>query len=306
MYVEIGGIEQWIEIGTESSDNPTLLFLHGGPGGSSRPAADAWKPWEKYFAVVHWDQRGAGLTFGKNGAAGCGRLTIDRMTNDAIEVVEFLRRHLNTSRIVVAGHSWGSVLGITMLRRRPDMFAAYVGTGQLVNKELNEELNYQRQLTQARAAQDADAVAALLGIGPPPFDFEEMKILRQWADKLASGAGDDVQMRPSPLRHDMTAADREVIMQGHLYSRAQLFDELSTVDLRALGLTFHNPIFFFHGTADQQTSIELVEQYFADITAPTKELIRFEGCHHFVVLNRPNDILSELLGRVHPVAVAAR
>jgi hypothetical protein len=31
MYVEIGGIEQWIEINTESIANPALLFLHGGP-----------------------------------------------------------------------------------------------------------------------------------------------------------------------------------------------------------------------------------------------------------------------------------
>jgi len=33
MYVEIGGIDQWIQIGGQAPDHPTLLYLHGGPGG---------------------------------------------------------------------------------------------------------------------------------------------------------------------------------------------------------------------------------------------------------------------------------
>ena len=82
MYVTIGGIEQWIRIGPTGPERPVLLYLHGGPGGTSVPAAAAWKAWEDHFTVVHWDQRGAGRTFARNGESGCGSLTIERMIQD--------------------------------------------------------------------------------------------------------------------------------------------------------------------------------------------------------------------------------
>lgn len=303
MYVKIGGIEQWIQFETAQDDNPALLFLHGGLGAPSWPAAAAWKPWEKHFTVVHWDQRGAGLTFHRNGTAQCGHLTIEQMIIDGIEVVEFLRSYLGDKKIILAGHSWGAFLGVNMVMRRPDLFAAYVGTGQLVNKKRNEEVNYERQLAQAEAAQNVAALEALRRIGPPPFDREAIRKLRQWADQLAHGDGDDVQPRPLPRSADLTAAHVESIRKGLEFTGGELFDEFSNADLSNLGFTFEIPMFFFHGTADQQTPVELAQQYFDAITAPVKAFVRFEGCHHFVVFNRPELFLNELLAKVRPVVL---
>src|SRR4051794_17943445 len=54
MYVRIGGIDQWIKIRGEDRRNPVLLFVHGGPGGSTIPMSSGWQPWEKHFTVVQW------------------------------------------------------------------------------------------------------------------------------------------------------------------------------------------------------------------------------------------------------------
>lgn len=301
MYINIGGIEQWIEIRGEHPDNPVLLYLHGGPGGSTGPAVAALKPWERHFTLVHWDQRGAGRTFARNREAGCGRLTIERMIADAIEVAEFLVGHLGKDKITLLGHSWGSVLAVNMIRRRPDLFAAYVGTGQVVNMRRNEEFNYARQLAQADLASNAEALAALAAIGPPPyFEREKIRTLREWADVLASGSGDDPRPRPPVRPTNLTPEDIQALMAGFIFSGSELFDELCEVDLPALGLDFSIPMFCFMGTDDQQTPMEPAQAWFDSLTAPRKAFVRLDGCHHFVVMNRPDLFLERLLQHLIP------
>ena len=302
MYVPIGGIDQWLQISESKPDHPILLYLHGGPGGTSVPAAAAWKSWEDHFTVAHWDQRGAGRTFRKNGEIGCGPLTVDRMVTDAVEVAEFLITHLRKPKVLLIGHSWGSALAIHMLKRRPELFSAFVGTGQLVNMRQNEEYNYRRQLAQAERLGNQEALQVLRDIGSPPFaDWSSLITLREWADRLAEGDGDSVQPRPTPIAADFTADEVPTLLKGANFSRNQLFEELMAIDLPSLGLTFDVPIFFFEGTCDQQTPMELAKHYFANIAAPHKEFVRFEGCHHFVVMNRPEAFLRELLARVRPL-----
>lgn len=301
MYTPIGGIEQWIQIEGDNADNPVLLFLHGGPGASTRMAAAAWKSWERYFTVAHWDQRGAGKTFEHNGAEGCGQLTLERMIADGIEVAEFLRAHLRKDKLVLVGHSWGSALGTHMVKRRPELFSAYITTGLLVNSQRSEVFNYARQLEWARVAGNDEALKVLTEIGPPPYyDPNKFRVLREWGDILVPGTGDDVRPRPQPPSPDFSAEDRAILMQGFMFSAMQLYEALCTIVLPALGLDFDIPMFCIMGEYDQQTSMELAKDYFDSITAPQKQFICIEGCHHFVQMNRPDDFLKPLLECVQP------
>ncbi|HEX4050785.1 MAG TPA: alpha/beta hydrolase [Steroidobacteraceae bacterium] len=100
---------------------------------------------------------------------------------------------------------------------------------------------------------------------------------------------------------DFHADEVPMMLKGAEFSREQLYEELKGIDLPPLGPRFEVPMFFFEGTCDQQTPIELAERYFEDIRAPHKEFVRFEGCHHFVVINRPDAFLRELVERVRPL-----
>jgi pimeloyl-ACP methyl ester carboxylesterase len=310
MFVSIGGIEQWVQVGDGTGagaagvcDRPVLLYLHGGPGGTSVPASAAWRPWDEYFTVVHWDQRGAGRTFRRNGAEGCGSLTLDLMVRDGLEVVEYVLATLAppARRVLLVGHSWGTALGIHMLKRRPELFSAYVGTGQLVNMRENEDYNYWWTLRRAQLLGNTEALEAVRSLGAPPFTkWKNLQTLREWSDRLAEGDGDPLLPQPRPMPPDFTPDDVPPMMAGAEFSRRQLLAELFRIDLPALGLAFEVPMFFFHGACDHATPAELAERYCASISAPHKEFVRFEGCHHFVVMNRPGDFLRELVARVLP------
>jgi pimeloyl-ACP methyl ester carboxylesterase len=142
-YVKVGGIQQWITIRGEDRNNPVLLFLHGGPGDATNPWGYAgFRLWLKHFTVVQWDQRGAGRTFGKNRDAPPQAITIARMTQDGVELADVLRKQLRKDKIILVGHSWGSILGVHMVKARPDLFYAFVGTGQVADPATSYTVAY--------------------------------------------------------------------------------------------------------------------------------------------------------------------
>ena len=101
--------------------NPILLFIHGGPGSAFIPLARAFQgPWEKYFTIVQWDQRGAGKTYSSNTKeAQQTSMSIERMNADTLEMVNYLRGRFKREKIFVLGHSWGSVLGLRLAHDHP-------------------------------------------------------------------------------------------------------------------------------------------------------------------------------------------
>ena len=300
MFVEVGGIQQWLEIEGDA-ENPVLLLVHGGPGASTRFASGAWEPWREHFCLVHWDQRGAGRTYLKNGAENCQPMTFDQIVSDGLEVAEFVCRHLAKQDIFVLGHSWGSAIAVHMVKRRPELFTALVGTGMLVNFRENEALNYTKLTGLAEDQGDAEALSTLASIGPPPYaEIEHLGAVRQLGDRLLCGGGDSPFPRPPVPPTNMTAEDREAGQQAFFFSCSALIDDLWAVDLSTLGPQFDIPVFIFMGTHDQQTPVELAETYLAAIEAPKKAFVRFEGCHHFVHINRPDDFLKQLVAHLLP------
>lgn len=170
-YVPIGGIEQWITIRGEDRNNPLLLFLHGGPGDATNPwGYAAFRSWLKYFTVVQWDQRGAGRTLGRNGASSAPTITPDRMVQDGIELSELLTKKLHKDKILLVGHSWGSVLGFFMVKARPDLFCAFVGTGQVAAQfSRSSTVAYTELLERVSREGNLQAVQELKDVGPPPY-----------------------------------------------------------------------------------------------------------------------------------------
>jgi pimeloyl-ACP methyl ester carboxylesterase len=305
-YVEIGGIEQWITIRGEDRGNPVLLFLHGGPGDATNPWGYAgFRTWLRYFTVVQWDQRGTGRTLGRNGPSIGPTITIDRMTRDGIELAEMLRRTLNQDRLILVGHSWGSILGVRMVKTRPDLFYAFVGTGQVAaDPTRNYTVAYEEVLKAAQRRGDQRAVTELEQVGPPPWrDGRGYAVQRRWAN-LFEGAD---RFLASTLGLALaapgyTARDVNDWLSGQRLSAERLVPQTNAVDSAALGGEFAAPVFVIQGAEDFTTPTSLARSFVASIYAPRKEFVSIEGGGHFAVFMKSDAFLNELVTRVLPLA----
>lgn len=118
-FIRINGIEHWVTVKGDKT-KPVVLFLHGGPGSPISPYADSiYGKWEKDFILVQWDQRGTGKTFGHNKPEELSPeylksnpLTIEQMTADGIELVNYLIKHLGKQKSYFLEHHGVPYLGL--------------------------------------------------------------------------------------------------------------------------------------------------------------------------------------------------
>jgi pimeloyl-ACP methyl ester carboxylesterase len=249
--------------------------------------------------MVQWDQRGAGRTYGKTGPSVDATMTMERMTQDGIEVAEYLTRHLSKTKIILTGGSWGSILGVYMVHARPDLFYAYVGQAQVVNWQKNLSASYARVLQMAEAARDKETVAALNSIGPPPWKtlLPQWRIYRKaeqtYQAKVVTAPNAPMQIsaayaEPAERKQYSEADDFSAFhfWGGHQprtkadLAALPMSGPLTKIDLPALGTNFQIPVYIVQGQADLTALPELAKAYFDSIKAPRKRFYMVPGTGH--------------------------
>jgi pimeloyl-ACP methyl ester carboxylesterase len=312
--VKIGGMEQWISVRGNDPGNPILLFLHGGPG--SPMMGESWtfqRPWEDFFTVVQWDQRGSGRTFSLAGRKVDRSMTIDRMEADADDLIEYLRRTYGKRKIFLLGHSWGSILGLRIAEHHPEWLYAYIGVGQVVNMRKNEAAGYQLTLARARALHDLKAVKSLEALAPYPNDdgsvpWRKTMREREWdvalGGMLYGHSSDDEEQRwslsPAYRKQDVISAGL-----GEESTVGVLWSQLAAVNFD--GVTrLGCPLVIFAGAEDFTTPASLAESLYDRIQAPQKRLFVIQGAAHYVFMERPGEFLMDLVRYVRPLAGRGR
>jgi pimeloyl-ACP methyl ester carboxylesterase len=255
---------------------------------------------------VQWDQRGAGKTLRKNGPTIAPTITVDRMVRDGIELSEYLRKHLGKDKIIIVAHSFGSILGVGMARARPDLFYAYVGTGQVADETKNYFVAYDALLKKAKALGDQRAIEELNHVGPPPYESGEgYRVQWKWAnafegaDQFLAGTIGLTLVAPGSSVQEMND-----IGDGEILSAEQLVPQTNSSGPKELGLEFSIPIFFIQGAEDFTTPTALAQNYLESIKAPRKEFVSINGAGHFAVFMHSDQFLQELVKLVGPLTLS--
>jgi pimeloyl-ACP methyl ester carboxylesterase len=296
-YVALGGIEQWITIRGEDREAPVLLWIHGGPAEVQSPLESAYEPWTASYRLVQWDQRGAGRTYQRNPGPP-EAVTLDRIAADGIELTEYLQRRFSVSKIILAGHSWGSLVAITMARARPDSFELLVGTGQVSSWRETVKWQYEYALRKAREAGDAAVVQELETMGLPPHDnFAKYSAMRRKLVAYFPKVDTDWLQRQQALYRaapGITPDDLKTFSAGGGFSMARLMPTIMAEDLRATIDELEIPFCVIQGSEDTFTPLEPARAFFEHVKAPVKRLHVVEGAGHFAAMTHTKEFLTVL------------
>jgi len=304
---EIGGHAQAVMIRGRSTSLPVLLHLAGGPGGTDIGAMRLDTGLEQHFVVATWDQRGSGKSYPAFDPA--ATLTLEQVVADTIEVSEYLAARFGVERIYIAGQSWGTIPATLAAQRRPELYHALIGTGQMVDIRETDRLFYQDTLAWARSRGDTALVARLEAMGPPPY-----------ADLIGSYpviVGPERRLNPYPEfdgRTEMTATiftpefsvmESLGAIRGLADTYARLYPQVQELDLRELVSSLEVPVWLVMGAHEARGRIEPARAWFEALQAPEKHWVVFEGSSHRANVERPAEY-ARLLVDIKAAAEMAR
>jgi pimeloyl-ACP methyl ester carboxylesterase len=311
----IGGIDQWLNVRGQDKGNPMILFVHGGPASPITPTMWQFqRPIEEYFTVANYDQRGAGKTYGETDPQAVGdTIRIERYVDDAIEVAEHLRQRYGKKKLVLVGHSWGTIVSMKAALKRPDLFYAYVGIGQVISTRENERISFEYAMARAKAESNQEALRDLASIAPypgsQPITRERIIVARKWPQyygglsAFRSNSGyffDGPLLSPEYDRKQVRDID-----QGSLLTLARVLPEFVQVDFTGVK-RFPIPVVMFLGRHDYTTPTAPTEAWLAQVKAPSKKAVWFERSAHMIPWEEPGKTLVSLLTHVKPLTQEAR
>lgn len=279
----IGGVDQWLLVRGENTNNPVLLYLAGGPGLSEL----AWlrrynEGLEKYFTLVNWDQRGAGKSY--DAFKKDTNISFQTYLSDTLEVIDLLRKEFHQDKIYIVGHGFGSLLGIYTARDHPEKIRAYVGISQMVAPAENDRISYGDAVRLARVMKDTNAREELAAIGSPPYTGsnrnDSYAILNGWINRLnivRPYTNDYLTnwMRAVILSPEYSPNDRKNFWPGYFAVFSALYPELNRLDIRKDIRQLKVPAWFVSGKYDKSSDPRLTREFFLGLKAPTKGFILF-------------------------------
>ncbi len=293
--IMLGGVRQKILIEGNDPSCPILLWLHGGPGSSQMLLSHYYsKRLRDHFILVNWDTRGTALSYGGGGHA--ETLSFSQLISDTEALTRYLCRRFGRRKIFLLGHSFGSILGLHVVKRSPRYYYAYVGMGQVIDPARSAELARRWLEGRLREAGDTEGLSRLEASAYPPMDLIERY--------------GGMRHRPTPTFNEIVQAS-PYYFEGYLdlHARSRVFVENNLKGAPAdnfgarlieLGL----PVLFFLGRHDRcpAASPELVVEYYDKLRAPAKRLVWFAESAHHPNLEQPEEFQEALIEQILPFA----
>jgi pimeloyl-ACP methyl ester carboxylesterase len=294
-HVEINGVQEGMFIMGRDTDNPVLLFLHGGTAMPEYFLTQKYPTGlEQYFTVCWWDRRGAGLSYGAEVKP--ESLTLEQSISDTIVVTNYLRSRFHKDKIYLMGHSGGSLIAIQAAARAPELYYAYIGVGQMTYQLKSEMLSYEymvkryKEIGNVRMARQLEASPPTMSI---PLPVSYMKLRDKAMHELGVGTTRDMKsvitgvFLASWLCREYTFGEKVGMWRGKFSGDKILWNQMIGTDLTKVVPKLDIPVYFFHGKYDYTVSYPMAKAYLGELRAPEKGFYTFENSAHSPLFEEP-------------------
>jgi pimeloyl-ACP methyl ester carboxylesterase len=307
--VRINGSDQWIEIRAWSPDRPVLLSVPGGPGQSdlalSRPTLGTLA---KDFVVVSWDQRGIGKSYASYDPA---NLSTKQAVADTVAMTNYLRARFDERKIYLFGESGGSVIGILAVQQHPELYHAWIGSGQMVDPLQTDRLIYRDLLAYAAAHHDSGLTDKLRAYGQPPYrsvyaygyvmsrydklagDYIEPKAYTRALDRAGVGSF-------GIFGSEYTLPEKMNVVRGLIDTFSVMYPQWQAIDFRRTAERLEVPIYLFTGRHELAARRDLALAWFEKLQAPIKRLYDYPDSGHATAFEHFRDLHRIMVETVLP------
>jgi len=314
-FMNIGGVQQGMIIRSKNTQNPVLLYIHGGPGFPNYFLIEKFNPGlEDYFTVCYWEQRGGGLSFTPE--VSVESMTLEQLTADAIEVTNYLRKRFEKEKIFMLAHSGGTTIALKAAANAPSLFYAYIAMAQITNQTQSERIAYQFILEEYKTRGNLKAIDKLQQFNGL---VDDSSVLNFYQSGLRDQAMHDLGIG---TMHKMKSVFWEIFLpvwtcraytlnekfkiwksKFTFLPKTNLNTQLLSTDFGSEFPLLEIPVYFFSGKYDLTVNVDLSHKYFEKLNAPIKAFYTFENSAHSPLFEEPLRFRKILESDILPLAL---
>ncbi len=303
-YIQLGGQEQYVLMRGSTIENPVIIYLHGGPSSADTYATYSFSEYlTDDYTVIAWDQRGCGRTYFRNIDTDPENkaATFAQAMDDLDDLVDYACERFGQEKVIIAGHSYGTILGSEYALAYPEKVSAYISVAQVVSLEKMVVYSYEDALKKAEAAGDDTAeLIASYETFRRSEDFTDMMKVRSLGAKyqLAQVADRATWLSvTSPYfgMDDFRWFLKQLGDLGTYFAMNQkLFDYTYEFDVYANSMEYEMPVYFISGSSDWICPVDSVREYAENVKAPEVCFELMDGCGHNVQYSLPEEFAKRV------------
>ena len=316
-YIDVNGIKQYIQIRGENTENPVMIFIHGGPASPmGYVSAYYQRELESELTIINYDQRGCGRTYYANDCN--ANSNIDLLVSDLNVIVEYAKKRFGKDKVIIAGHSWGTVIGSIYVQKYSENVSCYIGISQITNL-------YENKLNAARMALEKDEIKGTKDEQKLTELIKKMSQIKNYDDMSLDDLGQLVsitskyiacegemsglyQMITGITSPDMNFDDMKWFMSQ--MNTEKFFVQNKEImecaffgfDIDKLSKNYNVPVYYLAGKGDYAVCQKDTQTYYESIEAPNKAFYWIDNAGHSMFMDNPKlycDTIRNILSKIN-------